>query len=198
MKKMNLISLVDKYTNLVNKDVDGKLLLKVARQGVERAVGVNDSKISADAQDWMKKSSGVFVTLKKDGKLRGCIGHIFPRVSVVQGVIENAMAAATRDSRFQPVRPEEVSDLEIEVSVLTEPEPLEYGSPEGLLEKLRPGVDGVVLRKGGRQSTFLPQVWEEIPEPEQFLGQLSKKAGLSRDAWKNADILTYQVESFQE
>jgi AmmeMemoRadiSam system protein A len=179
------------------KRMDGKMLVGLARRAIESAVG-KGGKIGISPADWLTEPSGVFVTLKKGGKLRGCMGHIFPRTSIVRAVIENAASAAVKDPRFSPVKPEEVDDLDIEVSVLSIPKPLEYSSPKELVEKLRPGVDGVVLHKGSAQSTFLPQVWEELSKPEEFLSRLAQKAGLSAGGWKDADILTYQVEKYTE
>ena len=104
------------------------------------------------------------------------------------------------DFRFTPVRPDEVDQLEIEISVLTVPQPLLFSSPEDLLDKLRPGVDGVVLRFGPKEATYLPQVWAELPDKEEFLTHLAEKADLSPSAWKSteAKVLVYQVEAFQE
>ncbi len=104
------------------------------------------------------------------------------------------------DPRFPPVASDELKDIEIEVSVLTIPRRLDFKSPQDLLEKLRPGTDGVVLIIGRRQSTFLPQVWEQLPNKEDFLNHLSQKAGLGASAWRGdgVSVLTYQVEAFKE
>jgi len=144
---------------------------------------------------------GCFVTLKKNGQLRGCIGHILPQEPLYRAVMDNARSAATRDTRFpRPVQPEELEEIEIEVSVLTVPQRLEFDTPDDLLNKLRPRVDGVVLRIGRRQSTYLPQVWEDLPEKETFLGHLSAKAGLPPGAWQTPEtaVWTYQAEAFKE
>ena len=141
-----------------------------------------------------------FVTLTKEGELRGCIGSIFPQEELCRAVIERAKSAATDDPRFPPVKPEELDDLEIEVSVLTIPKRLEFDSAKDLLAKLRPGIDGVVLRIGPRQSTYLPQVWEQFADPERFMSHLSQKAGLAPDAWRSpqAMVLTYQAQVFEQ
>lgn len=144
---------------------------------------------------------GCFVTLTRpDGELRGCIGHIMPREALWDAVRDNARCAALEDTRFDPVGTGEVGQLLIEVSVLTEPRPLPFKSPEELLAGLRPHIDGVVLRVGGRSSTFLPQVWEQLPKKEEFLGQLAAKAGCPPRSWRQpgASVLVYQVESFTE
>ena len=134
------------------------------------------------------------------GALRGCIGHIHPQESLYKAVMDNAGSAALRDPRFLPVRPDEVDKIKIEISVLTEPKPLEFSSPEDLLSKLRPYEDGVVLRIGPAMATFLPQVWAQIPDKVQFLSHLSQKAGCEPSAWrgKDASVSIYHVESFEE
>ena len=149
----------------------------------------------------LKEPRACFVTLKKNHQLRGCIGTVFPREPLSQAVVRAARSAAIEDHRFDRVKPEELKDIEIEVSVLTLPKRLKFSSPEDLLAKLRPGVDGVVLRVGSHQGLFLPQVWEQIPDKQQFLNRLAEeKAGLDASAWKRGDakILVYQVEAFVE
>lgn len=143
---------------------------------------------------------GCFVTLTKEGRLRGCIGTIYPQRPLYQAIIHAAASAAVADRRFPHVQPHELGQIEIEVSVLSLPRRLEFDSPEELLKKLRPGVDGVVLRVGGKESTYLPQVWEQLPEKEAFLSRLAEKAGLGASDWKSKDarILVYQVEAFHE
>ena len=115
-------------------------------------------------------------------------------------VRENAVAAALQDPRFPPVRLEELGDLHIEVSVLSIPQRLEYDDVHDLVAKLRPGVDGVVIERGWNRATFLPQVWEKVPDAHQFLQHLCSKAYLPVDAYRDADldVYTYQVEKFEE
>lgn len=152
--------------------------------------------------DRLRERGACFVTLNKDGQLRGCIGHIFACRALYLCAMENAAKAALADRRFQPVEPDELDGIEIEVSVLTTPKCVEFDSPRGLLAKLRPGIDGVVFGIRGRRSTYLPQVWEQMPDKEEFLGQLVKKADPDLDltAWKDPDaaFLTYQVLAFHE
>ena len=179
-----------------------KFLLELARKTLVEVLNlrglpdVDESEVPTR----LTAPGGCFVTLTKGGRLRGCIGHIFPREPLYKAVLENAMGAALRDHRFSSVKRAELDEIEIEVSVLTIPEPLEYDSPEDLLQKLRPHVDGVVLRVGQRQATYLPQVWEQLPQKEDFLAHLAEKAGLAPSAWKDpeAAVLTYQVEAFKE
>ncbi len=144
--------------------------------------------------------AAVFVTLKHAGRLRGCIGTLEAVGPLWQGVCDNARNAAFHDSRFAPLTFAELAEIDIEISVLSVPQPLTWKDPEELAGKLRPGIDGVILRSGRRGATFLPQVWGQIPDPEQFLGQLCRKAGLTEDAWRRPEvqIFIYQVESCRE
>jgi AmmeMemoRadiSam system protein A len=181
---------------------EGEVLLELARKTVDEVV--RNKRLpeidAAGVPESLKELRACFVTLTERGELRGCIGSIFPREPLWQAVIARARSAATEDPRFPPVAPAELGELEIEVSVLTVPGRLEYDSPEELLARLRPGVDGVVLVVGRRQATYLPQVWEKLPDRETFLSHLSEKAGLPSSAWRSpeATILVYQVEAFQQ
>jgi uncharacterized protein len=142
-----------------------------------------------------------FVTLTEaNGDLRGCIGALEAYQPLVMDVREHAAAAAVDDYRFFPVQPDEVDDLHIEISRLTQPEVLEYQDPAELPGLLRPGVDGVILRDGIQRATFLPQVWEKLPDAERFLGHLCQKMGAPSNLWKRKKLLVqiYQVEEFHE
>jgi len=179
-----------------------KFLLELARRTITRVTN-GDSPPELDAatvSENLRSSRACFVTLTKNNDLRGCIGSIFPEEPLYQAVISRARAAALEDRRFLPVRSEELKDIQIEISVLTIPRRLEFRSPEDLMQKLRPGTDGVVLRMGMRQSTFLPQVWEQIPDKTDFLDHLAQKAGMSASAWRESgtSVLIYQVEAFKE
>ncbi len=177
-------------------------LLALARRALEASVSTG--KLPAlELEDFPPKFAlpkGSFVTLTKHGQLRGCIGNITPRQPLYQAIMENARAAALNDYRFEPVKPAELGDLEIEVSVLTEPRSLSFTSPDDLLSKLRPNVDGVILKMGFHSATFLPQVWEKIPDKAAFLDQLALKAGAARGAWRESGtkVEVYQVEAFEE
>lgn len=180
----------------------GDRLVELARTSLEQCVragkkpDVDPKTLPAE----LREAKGCFVTLTKHGELRGCVGHIFPDEPLYKGVLDNAQAAALHDSRFSPVQASELPDIKVEVSVLTVPEPLQFSSPEQLLARLRPNQDGVVLKVHGRTSTFLPQVWEELPDKEQFLGHLSSKAGCAADAWRDpgTEVLIYRVQAFHE
>ncbi len=179
-----------------------RYLLNLARASITRAAHNQElPPIDVDTvPENLKRDGASFVTLNKDGRLRGCIGSLEARRPLVLDVQQNAIGAALRDPRFPPVRPGEVEHLDIEISVLSLPEPLEYDDAEDLLEKLRPGVDGVVIERGWHRATFLPQVWEKIPDERQFLERLCLKAGLSPNAYRTGklNVSTYQVEEFKE
>lgn len=152
------------------------------------------------ADQALQVHSGTFVTLKIGGQLRGCIGSLTGREPLVEGVRSNALNAAFHDPRFRRLTPKELDRADIEVSVLTAPQPLAYSDAQDLIDKLRPGIDGVTIHKGMAGGTFLPQVWEQLPDPKSFLSHLCKKAGLPEEAWRAGDleVETYQVQYFGE
>jgi AmmeMemoRadiSam system protein A len=178
------------------------LLLQIARQALESCV----CNQSLPLLDWdnlparFKEHGATFITLTKDGQLRGCIGALEAYQSLAEDICEHTRAAALEDYRFPPVHPEELTHITIEISRLTAPQPLAYTTPEDLISKLRPCIDGVVLRDGFRRATFLPQVWEKLGDPELFLSHLCQKMGASPFAWrqKKLEVFTYQVEEFRE
>ena len=177
-------------------------LLNLARASIEHvAEGKDAPKVDTDAvPQSLRRPGASFVTLAKKGSLRGCVGSLEARRPLALDVQQNGLGAAFRDPRFPPVRPEEVHDLHIEISVLSEPRRLAYDGAQDLLAKLRPGVDGVVIEQEWHRATFLPQVWEKLPEKDQFMERLCLKAGLPADAYRRGDldVLTYQVNKFKE
>lgn len=181
---------------------DRRYLLELAREAITRAAHRQESPpVDLDATSGEVRRDGAsFVTLTKHGELRGCIGSLEPRGPLALDVRENAVAAALNDPRFPPLRPSELDDVYVEVSVLSPPEPLPYDGPADLIAQLRPGVDGVVVERGWNRATFLPQVWEKLPDPHQFLQHLCLKAHLPADAYHHPDldVYTYQVEKFGE
>ena len=148
----------------------------------------------------MKALGAVFVTLTIGGELRGCIGSLQAYQPLLEDVRAHALDAAFNDYRFGPVSEEEVPLLEIEISRLTPPIPLPYTEPMDLVKLLKPNIDGVVLRDGGRSATFLPQVWEQLPGHEEFLSHLCQKMGASANLWRQKvlDVSIYHVEEFHE
>lgn len=164
------------------------------------APGDSDASAPALADPALQAHCGTFVTLKYAERLRGCIGSLSASAPIVSGVRENALNAAFRDPRFSPLKKDELADVRIEVSVLSEPVPLDYANAADLVTMLRPGIDGVIIKKGYASATFLPQVWEQLPQPESFLSHLCMKAGLPADQWRDGDlkVLVYQVQCFEE
>ena len=178
------------------------ILLNIARQTLENAVHgelfpqINLSELPPALQE----PGASFVTLTIDANLRGCIGTLDPYQPLAMDVQEHAVAAALQDYRFPRVRPSELPHIKIEVSALTPRARLAYKSPQDLVAILRPHIDGVILQDGLRKATFLPQVWNKLPDPEEFLSHLCMKMGGSGDLWrkKKLDVFIYQVQEFQE
>ncbi|MFH1789803.1 MAG: AmmeMemoRadiSam system protein A [bacterium] len=137
-----------------------------------------------------------FVTLKLGGKLRGCIGHIEPIQELYRDIIENSVSAAFEDPRFLPLRSGEFNNLHIEVSVLTRPVKIQCSDASEIIQKLNPDVDGVIIKKGNRGATYLPQVWSEFSTPQEFLSSLCLKAGLLANEWEKGtiEVSIYQAE----
>ena len=184
----------------------GQALVKLARKTLMERFGrklVAEEQILLNQQlkdPDLQAASGVFVTLKIGGRLRGCIGSLEGHEPLADGVRSHAVNAAFHDPRFSPLKSKELDQISIEVSVLTEPQPLAYADADDLIAKLRPGMDGVTIRKGFASATFLPQVWEQLPDPEVFLSHLCMKANLGAHAWRNSrlEVETYQVQYFEE
>ena len=181
----------------------GHILLRLARCQIENHLEVKGSSLISPAEftqpNFLKKR-GVFVTLHKQDALRGCIGSL-AAVNILEGIKHNALHAAFQDYRFEPLAAAELPDIHIEISLLTVPQPLAYETADELTGRLRPGIDGVIIKgPGNATATFLPQVWQQLPTPQLFLGHLCRKAGLAEDAWctGNLQVLTYQVQSFEE
>lgn len=160
-------------------------LINLARESI--AYGLETGRVfSVDAQAYpepLRRVVATFVTLRHEGRLRGCIGTLEAHRPLVVDVAEHAYAAAFRDPRFPPLSAAELPELEIEISILSAPEPLHFNSEAELLRRLRPGVDGLILEEDGRRGTFLPSVWESLPQREEFLRQLKVKCGLPPNYW---------------
>ena len=174
----------------------GQALVRLARQQIAHHLGKDAGARKATRVDVLEdaalqRKQGVFVTLHKNQQLRGCIGSLTATEAIVDGIRKNALHAAFQDYRFPALTSAELPDLHIEISILTEPEPLDYTGPEDLVRLLRPGIDGVILKgAGGEQATFLPQVWQQLPLTDQFLGHLCRKAGLPESAWRSGALST--------
>jgi len=146
-----------------------------------------------ESELWRPRAS--FVTLHKLGQLRGCIGSLEAHRPLAEDVCENAFAAAFRDPRFNAVNESELEQLQIDISVLTPATPMQFSSQQQLIDQLQPGIDGLILQEGGRRGTFLPSVWEQLPDASQFLQHLKLKAGLPADYWSDSiKISRYTTE----
>ena len=175
------------------------LLRHVARRSIEHGLRFH-CPLPADPQEYpppLMEWKGVFVTLRTDGQLRGCVGTLEAEQALVSGVAQFAFAAASNDPRFESVTEAEFVHLHIQISVLSEPEPLQFNSEQELIEQLRPGIDGLVLLYWSHRGTLLPTVWEEIPEPREFLARLKQKAGLSPEFWSDRlEVKRYTTTCF--
>lgn len=180
-----------------DEDARGRTLVRLARAAIARQLG-RDERVSADAP-WLREPGAVFVTLHKHGALRGCIGSLEARRPLREDVEKNARSAAFLDPRFTPLSLREFDDVEVEVSLLSPAEPMRFTDEADLLQQLRPGVDGLLLEQGPHRGTFLPQVWEQLPAPADFLAHLKRKAGLAPDFW-SADLRVsrYTVRKWSE
>jgi hypothetical protein len=171
-----------------------QLALDSIREGLE-----HNRPLDIDVTDFeptLRQKCACFVTLNRLGNLRGCIGHLEAVQALMTDVAENAFAAAFRDPRFPPLKAEELAQLDLHISILTPAEPLTFDSEQDLLRQLQPGVDGLILQDGLHRGTFLPSVWEQLPEPEQFLSHLKRKAGLPVDYWSaSLKVFSYTSET---
>ncbi len=178
-----------------------RILLDIARRSIAHGLEYGRPlAVDPAAHDPRLQAPGAsFVTLHLGRELRGCIGSLEPHRPLVNDVAANAFAAAFQDPRFPPLAPDELGALHIYISVLGEATPMDFTSEEDLLRQLRPGIDGLILEADGHRGTFLPSVWESLPEPRQFLRQLKLKAGLPPDYWSDRlRVLRYTTESFGE
>lgn len=166
---------------------DGRLLLRVANESIAHGLA-HSQPLAPDPQRYppsLRQPGASFVTLHLHGELRGCIGSLEAHRPLLADVAHNAFAAAFRDPRFSPLRIDELLPLQIHLSILSAPVPMAFASQDDLLAQLRPGVDGLILADLGRRGTFLPAVWESLPDRQQFLAHLKAKAGLPADHWSN-------------
>lgn len=176
---------------------DGSTLLRLARAAIADRLGWHYA--AGPDHPSLDQPGATFVTLHKAGRLRGCIGSLQAHRSLREDVRANAQAAAFNDPRFEPLRLEELREIDIEVSLLSPQEPMAFVDERDLLSQLRPGLDGLVLQHEGYRATFLPQVWDTLPEPAQFLCELKRKAGLAPDFWHPAiRFARYGVQKWAE
>ena len=179
------------------ENASGRVLLPLARAAITHALG--RSHAADDTAPWLRAPGACFVTLTQDDQLRGCIGTLEAHRPLLADVRANALAAAFHDPRFAPLAAHELADTEVEVSLLSPMEVLHFDSEDEALAQLRPGVDGVVFQYGSRRSTFLPQVWEQLPGTRDFMAQLKRKAGLPADFWHaQVQLQCYTVAKWKE
>ena len=178
------------------------ILLRIARTAI---LNKFDSRYKLNKEALVKKypylqqEGATFVTLNYDNQLRGCIGSIIAHRPLIDDIINNALSAAYSDPRFSPLHPEELSHINLEVSVLSTPEILEYSNFDDLLTKIRPHIDGLILNDGIYRGTFLPQVWEELSSPKEFLEHLSYKSGANPSIYQeHPTIYRYTVDAIKE
>ncbi len=177
-----------------------KQMLDLAKSNIGAGLrGEKPLTIQLDVFDEILRAPGAsFVTLNRYGQLRGCIGSLEPRRPLIEDIADNAWSAAFRDPRFAPLQPAEMEGLQLSISVLTPAQAMTFSSESDLLGQLRPGVDGLIFEAGSHRATFLPSVWQQLPEPKQFLSHLKQKAGLPADFWsKDVRVSRYQSESFE-
>lgn len=179
------------------KEKEGRFLVKLARRAIETFV--NEKKkleVFEDTPDTLKEEMGIFVTLSKNGLLRGCIGYCEPIKPLISAVVDVAISAAVNDPRFSPVKANELNDLKVEVSVLTKPELIEVRMPEEYIDKIKIGEDGLIIEKGPYKGLLLPQVAVEWGwNAEEFLYNTCVKAGLTADCWLYSGVKIYKFAS---
>ncbi len=175
----------------------GRTLLQLARTAIAGELGLATHE--PPQADWLQEPGATFVTLNLHGNLRGCIGSLEAHRPLIDDVRHNARAAAFLDPRFTPLTKQEFAEVVVEVSLLSPPEQVHFSSEHHALAQLRPGLDGVILEYGLRRATYLPQVWEQLPTPQEFINHLKNKAGLPEDFWpEDIKLLRYTVQKWSE
>jgi uncharacterized protein len=179
------------------EDGRGEVLLPIARAAIARVLKVPHA--ADESAPWLAEHGACFITLKQSGELRGCIGSLQAHRSLLEDVKSNAVSAALRDPRFAPLRAEEFGITTVEVSLLSPSQEMQVRDESDALAQMRPGVDGIIFEYGRYRSTFLPQVWEDLAQPRQFLAMLRRKAGLPDDFWEEGVKLSrYSVTKWSE
>lgn len=175
----------------------GRILLPIARAAISRALDL--PRPADESAPWLAEHGACFVTLTQHGELRGCIGTLQAHRPLIADVKSNAVAAALYDPRFAPLNQSELDITEVEISLLSSTQTMEIQSEADALAQLRPGIDGVIFEYSSYRSTFLPQVWEQLPHPQHFMAQLKRKAGLPGHFWANEVKLSrYSVTKWRE
>lgn len=181
-----------------NVDHRGNVLLAIARATISEALGECVNEVN-ESSPWLQEKGATFVTLTKNQALRGCIGTIEAYRPLLVDIKANAFAAAFRDPRFSPLTADELDLVRVEVSLLSAIQPISFSSERDALLQLQSGIDGVVFEFGTYRSTFLPQVWEQLPDPVVFMAHLKHKAGLDFDFWDDKiKLYRYSVSKWKE
>lgn len=181
-------------------DSERQALLRLARTSITAALVPETVVEDPGPSSTIDKRQGCFVTLHRRGELRGCIGTLEATGPLRKAVAENARNAAFDDPRFSPLQQQELAEVDIEISVLSPPVRVTFSDGEDLKRQLKPGIHGVIVSRGHRRSTFLPQVWEQLPDPEEFLAHLCRKGGMDSQCWQSTAtrVDVYEVEYFSE
>ena len=175
----------------------GEILLPIARSSISEALG--QPLEAAENAVWLQDKAACFVTLTQHQQLRGCIGTLKAHRPLLDDVKSNARAAAFQDTRFSPLTAKELNFTEIEISLLSATQLIDFSNEQEALAQLKPGIDGVVFEYGSYRSTFLPQVWQQLPDTTEFIAHLKQKAGLSPDFWADdVKLSLYTVSKWQE
>lgn len=178
---------------------DGQTLITLARASIQHGLEYGRA-LDIDSKDYdphLQELRASFVTLKKNHQLRGCIGSLEARQPLINDVAHNAWAAAFKDPRFGPLKADELNEIDIHLSLLSVPTPMSFGSETDLLSKIRPGIDGLILEDNGHKGTFLPSVWEGLPDKKKFWRELKRKAGLPYDHWSDTlRVQRYETQAF--
>jgi len=177
----------------------GNILLTLARNAIASRFGQPAQPFEDSHAPELEALGATFVTLTQHGQLRGCIGSLEAHRPLGDDLLENARAAAFRDPRFAPLTADELGRTRVEVSILSKSTPIDFKDEADLMRQLRPGVDGIILEYGRHRATFLPQVWEQLPDARGFMAHLKQKAGLAADFWSNdMRISRYTVDKYKE
>lgn len=180
---------------MMHEEENGERLVQLARDSIVHALGGPLASLPRGA--WFEQPAATFVTVTRRGRLHGCIGSIWPRRALAEDVERNAVAAAFEDPRSMPFRVEHLPEMGVEVTLLSPLERVLVADEEDALRQIAPGIDGLVLRCGPYRGTFLPQVWDTIPDPREFLAELKAKAGLRRDYWDDeVELYRYRAQKW--
>ena len=181
---------------LTSSDIEQ--LFKIVREALQKAIVEDDQHWTPDLDalpESLRQPAATFVTLHTDGALHGCIGSVTPRLPLAVDVAKNAIAAARHDPRFPVLRPDELDRTEVEISILTPMQEVPYTTISELLQTIRPGVDGVMVVRGWQRGLLLPQVWEQLPDPEAFLNHVALKAGSDSDIYLDTATTVYRFQA---